>query len=82
MTKRNFYHIVPNGNNWAVKREKSRKSTRVLPTQSEAEQYIKKALRDNKQGGEVRIHRKNGRIRDSDTIAPANDPYPPKDKKH
>lgn len=33
-------------------------------------------------GGEVRIHTPKGQIRDSDTIAPARDSYPPRDKKH
>ena len=32
--------------------------------------------------GEVRIHGLDGRIRDSDTIPPARDPFPPRDKRH
>ena len=36
----------------------------------------------NSGGGEVRIHRRDGKIRDSDTVAPGNDPFPPRDKKH
>jgi hypothetical protein len=35
----------------------------------------------NKGGGEVRIHARDGRIRDSDTIKPGNDPYPPRDRR-
>ena len=31
--------------------------------------------------GEVRIHGRDGKIRDSDTIAPGNDPNPSKDTK-
>jgi hypothetical protein len=34
---------------------------------------------DNSGGGEVVIHGRDGRIRDSDTIAPGNDPNPPRD---
>ncbi len=30
-------------------------------------------------GGEVRIHGTDGRIRDSDTVAPGRDPSPPRD---
>ncbi|MFN3256916.1 MAG: DUF2188 domain-containing protein [Ilumatobacter sp.] len=33
-------------------------------------------------GGEVRIHGKDGRIRDSDTVAPGRDPNPPRDTRH
>jgi hypothetical protein len=35
----------------------------------------------NSGGGEVVIHRPDGRIRDSDTVFPGNDPNPPKDQK-
>ncbi len=35
----------------------------------------------NDGGGELRIHGRNGRIRDSDTIPPGNDPNPPRDTK-
>jgi uncharacterized protein DUF2188 len=34
----------------------------------------------NSGGGEVRIHGRDGKIRDSDTIAPGNDPNPPRDR--
>ena len=36
----------------------------------------------NQGGGEVRIHRPTGPIRDSDTVKPARDPNPPRDKRH
>jgi Uncharacterized protein conserved in bacteria (DUF2188) len=32
-------------------------------------------------GGELTIHDRRGRFRDSDTVALGNDPNPPKDKK-
>lgn len=32
--------------------------------------------------GDVIIHARDGRIRGQDTVAPGNDPNPPKDKKH
>lgn len=35
----------------------------------------------NDGGGELVIHDQRGRIRDKDTIAPAIDPFPPRDKK-
>lgn len=33
-------------------------------------------------GGEVRIHGRDGKIRDSDTVPPGRDPHPPKDTRH
>jgi hypothetical protein len=41
-----------------------------------------KELAANSGGGEVRIHGLDGKIRDSDTVKPGNDPNPPKDNKH
>jgi len=35
----------------------------------------------NTGGGEVVIHDRNNQIRDSDTVAPGNDPNPPRDKR-
>jgi uncharacterized protein YdaT len=70
-------HVVPHGNQWAVKGEKNEKATRVTDTQSEA---IKIAIEIAKnQKSEVVIHRPDGRIRDKDSYG--NDPCPPKDKK-
>jgi len=33
-------------------------------------------------GGEVRIQGRDAKFRDSDTVAPGNDPFPTRDKKH
>lgn len=41
-----------------------------------------KQFAENSGGGEVRIRGLNGKIRDSDTVPPAIDPNPPKDKIH
>lgn len=35
----------------------------------------------NTGGGEVVIHRPDGSIRDSDTVPPGDDPFPPRDKR-
>ena len=48
-------------------------------TQREAEKAAKE-FSANSGGGEVKIHGLNGKIRDSDTVKPAVDPNPPKDK--
>ena len=75
-------HVVPDGKgNWKVVKPGAKRASDVLPTQREAVKRAKKIV-SNKGGGEVRIHGRDGRIRDSDTVAPGNDPNPPKDNKH
>jgi hypothetical protein len=37
---------------------------------------------EDRTSGEVVIHDERGRVRDKDTVSPANDPNPPKDKRH
>jgi hypothetical protein len=49
-------------------------------TQADAEKAAKE-FSSNNGGGEVRIHGLDGKIRDSDTVSPGNDPNPPKDSK-
>lgn len=74
------YHVVrgPKGG-WAVKKEGSKTAT-FSPTQRSAEKIAKQRA-VNTGGGEVVIHRRDGRIRDKDTMSPARDPFPPRDKK-
>jgi hypothetical protein len=66
---------------WRVKREGAERVSEYAETQREAEK-IAKQMSENSGGGEVRIHGLDGKIRDSDTVPPANDPYPPKDGRH
>jgi len=77
------YHVTKDKNHqrWQVKKEGGKKASGFTNTQKEAEKLAKK-FAANSGGGEVRIHRPTGAIRDSDTVAPGNDPYPPMDKKH
>lgn len=78
------YHVTnPKGSDeWKVLREGAERASAFASTQKEAEK-IAKGLSANSGGGEVRIHKPNGGpIRDSDTVDPGNDPYPPKDKKY
>lgn len=70
-----------NKKKWRVKKENSSKVSTYADTQKEAEKIAKK-LSANSGGGEVRIKGLDGNFRDSDTVAPGNDPYPPKDKKY
>lgn len=63
-------------------KEGGERASATASTQKEAER-IAKGFAGNSGGGEVRIHRPHGGpIRDSDTVAPGIDPYPPRDKKH
>ena len=77
------YHISKDKEKkkWRIKKEGAGKVSGYADTQKEAEK-IAKEYSANSGGGEVRIHGVNGPIRDSDTVPPGNDPYPPKDTKH
>lgn len=77
------YHVMKNKetNKWVAKREGAERAAKSFNTQAEAEKAAKE-MSSNSGGGEVRIHSPKGPIRDSDTVAPGNDPNPPKDKKH
>jgi len=74
------YHVTKNQTGgWDARREGSQRASISANTQREAEQLAKK-YSSNSGGGEVRIHGLDGKIRDSDTVKPGNDPNPPKDK--
>ena len=76
------YHVVRNSEgDWSPLREGARRVSNYVNTQSEAELEAKR-LAANSGGGEVRIHGLDGKIRDSDTVPPAKDPFPPRDRKH
>lgn len=77
----NDRYVVKHGKDWAVKRAGVAAPESVHRTQSTAEQRAKQSVR-SAGGGEVRIQGRDGRWRDSDTVAPGNDPFPPRDKKH
>jgi predicted nucleotidyltransferase len=72
------YYVSRNQNKtWDAKREKAERASGVYETQREAE-LAAKQFSSNSGGGEVRIHGLDGKIRDSDTVPPGNDPFPPK----
>jgi hypothetical protein len=77
---RNNRHVVPRGDDWAVQREGAGRASGIYPTQREAEAAARR-MTNNSGGGEVVTHRPDGRIRDSDTVSPAHDPFPPRDRK-
>lgn len=81
MSRSTDRHVVPNSEGgWDVKKPHADRSSAHADTQANAEARAKEIV-SNLGGGEVIIHRPDGRIRDRDTVAPGNDPYPPKDTK-
>lgn len=78
---KNDRYVVKHRDGWAVRAGGAERASSVHDTQKEAEAAAKQTV-GNLGGGEVRIQGRDGKWRDSDTVAPGNDPNPPKDKKH
>lgn len=66
---------------WANKKDGASKASSLHDTQKEAEKAAKEMLKHSG-GGELKVKGVDGKIRSKDTIPPANDPNPPKDKEH
>jgi uncharacterized protein YdaT len=77
MSKRD-YHVVPHDGEWAVKREGADRASSLHETQQEAIDVGRKLAQNHQT--ELVIHRRDGRIRDSDSYG--RDPHPPTDTKH
>ncbi|MEZ4447295.1 MAG: DUF2188 domain-containing protein [Polyangiaceae bacterium] len=73
--------VVRHPDGWAVKAPNADRASSVHSTQADAEQRAKEVV-GNLGGGEVVIQGRDGKFRDADTVAPGNDPCPPKDTKH
>ena len=82
MAGSNNRHVVPNKTRggWDVKKPGASRVSAHHPTQKAAISDAKGIVK-NKGGGEVRIHGLDGKIRNSDTVFPGNDPDPPRDTK-
>jgi len=81
MTNRNERHVVPNpGGGWDVEAPSASRASSHHDTQADAINRARQIVH-NTGGGEVVIHGQDGRIRDSDTVAPGNDPNPPRDRR-
>jgi len=82
VAQKNDRHVVRNpAGGWDVKKPGADRASSHHDTQGDAERRAKDIVR-GAGGGEVFIHGRDGRIRDKDTVAPGNDPNPPKDTKH
>lgn len=77
------YHVTKNKDtgDWGARRAGAERASGYYDTQKEAEAAAK-SMSANSGGGEVRIHGLDGKIRDSDTVAPGNDPASSHDTKH
>ena len=80
MTKNDRY-VVKHEDGWAVKKAGAERASSVHDTQRDAERQAKETV-GNLGGGEVHIQGRNGQWRDSDTVSPGSDPYPPRDRQH
>lgn len=67
-------HVVPSGGKWSVRRTGAAKASGVFATQHEAIERARSAAQ--KQGTELYIHGKDGRIRERNSYG--KDPHPPK----
>ena len=78
---RNERHVVPDPDGgWDVVRPGSSRASSHRDTQAQAIARAREIV-GNTGGGEVVIHDRHNRVRDSDTVDPGNDPNPPRDRK-
>lgn len=69
------------GTGWRVKRAGAKRASSVKRTQKQAEAAAKRLMK-KAGGGEVTIHGRKGRIRDSDTVKPGREPRSSRDTRH
>jgi hypothetical protein len=83
MSHKNVRNVEPDGKRggWKVTAPGSSRASGRLPTQAAAEKRAKQIVK-RAGGGEVRIHDRDGKMRDSDTVSPGKDPPSIKDTKH
>jgi len=81
MMPRNERHVVPNPDGgWDVKAPNAERASAHLDTQAQGVDRAREIVH-NSGGGEIVIHGRDGRVRDSDTVAPGHDPNPPRDRR-
>ena len=80
MPKKNDRHVTPDGDRWKVMAPGADRASSRHDTQRDAQQRAREIIQ-NQGGGELVTHDRHGRIRDKDTVAPANDPFPPRDRR-
>ena len=80
MSRNNRHVTQTDDGRWAVRREGSDRASGIFDTQRQAQDRAREIERHTG-GGEVITHGTDGRIRDSDTVPPGHDPFPPRDEK-
>lgn len=78
---RNDRYVVSHPDGWAVRSGGSKRPSSVHDTQAEAIMAARSSVLRNG-GGVASIQGRDGRWRDSETIAPGNDPFPPRDNRY
>lgn len=74
---RDSVHVVANPNGgWSAKKEGSSKATKTFDNQMEAIAYARGLV--SREGGEIVVHGRDGRIREKDRYG--SDPRPPREK--
>lgn len=81
MMAKNDRFVTRHPEGWAVRPAGANRASSVRQTQRAAEWQAKETVR-NLGRSEVRIQGRDGRWRDSDLVAPGNDPNQPRDRKH
>lgn len=82
MSKKNDRFVYRNQDGeWINKKLSADKASSLHSSQKAAEDAARQMLK-NQGGGELTTKGRDGRIRSKDTIAPGNDPNPPKDIEH
>jgi hypothetical protein len=66
---------------WSVKKPGAERASSKHDTQKDAIDSARDALKKSG-GGELIVQGTDGKIRSKDTIPPAKDPFPPRDKEH
>jgi hypothetical protein len=66
-------HVVPHGDDWAVRGAGNSRATSLHSTQAEAIERAREIAQN--QASELFIHRPNGQIRERNSYG--NDPFPP-----
>lgn len=75
---RHVRYVVNHPGGWAVKAGGAWRASSVHDTREQAIAAAKMAV-ISRGGGEVRIQGLDGRLRDTETISPGIDPFPPRD---
>lgn len=73
--------VFKKGEEWVQKRNDADRVSGKHPTQKAAIDEAKGMLKKSG-GGELTVTGRDHKIRSKDTIAPGNDPNPPRDKEH